>query len=48
MTNHYRAPMADLKKRLLAGLLAALMVCSFAACSDDADPAEDDTPDVGS
>ena len=40
--------MSELKKRLLAGFLAAAMVFSFAGCSDDADPGEEDAPDVGS
>ena len=33
----YRAPMTDLKTRLLAGMLAATMIFGFAACSDDSD-----------
>ena len=39
--------MTDLKKQLLAGLLALTMVFSFAGCGDD-DTNEDDAPNVGS
>ncbi len=41
--------MSDVKKRLLAGLVAVVMVFSITACSDDdAEPSEDDAPSVGS
>lgn len=41
-------PMTDLKKRMLAVVMAAAMVFTFAACSDDADSPTDDAPQVGS
>ena len=40
--------MTELKKRLLAGILAATMVFAFAACSDDSNPSDEDTPQIGS
>ena len=44
----YRAPMTDLKTRLLAGMLAATMIFGFAACSDDSDSDEPQTENIGS
>ena len=40
--------MTDLKKQLLAGVLALTMVFSFAGCGDDSDTNDDDAPNVGS
>ena len=42
-------PMPVLRKRLVAGLLAAAMLFTVVACSsDDPSPSEPDTPQVGS
>ena len=41
--------MTDVKKRLLAALLAGAMIFGFAGCGDDdSEPNEDDAPQVGS
>ena len=36
--------MFDARKRLISGVLAALLMIATAACSDDTTPSESDTP----
>lgn len=40
--------MSELKKRLLAGFLAAAMIFTVTACGDDSNPSDEDAPPVGS